>query len=472
MPALAHGASAYWFADIDADRTLDFFYGDLFSLGIFFMKNVGTPTAPHIQCTTNRYPAEGPVLTSGFNVPLLVDIDGDGDLDLFDGVLGGIVQRHGFWFLENVGDSATASFVLRTKDYLSMIDVGMNAHPALVDIDHDNDLDLIVGNLNGQLWLYRNDGAASAPSFVLVDTLLGAISGGFTYAPAFVDIDGDGDQDLFVGQFNGHVKFYRNIGSMTVPQFIAQISPVDSINVSQNASPAFVDIDGDRDYDLFIGKGNGQMSFYRNIGDSTNFIPQLVTVNYGGITVSQDAEPTFVDVERDGDYDLFIGNADGTIDFYENIGTRIDPQFVRRTNHFANTDPMKESVPAFGDIDGDGDLDLFVGTSKGGLHFYRNNLSSTDVGIEMSPPSFSLNQNYPNPFNPTTTIPFEIPQSAFVSLKLFNLYGQNVATLVNGVLTPGRHDVSWNAVDFPSGVYYYRLTAGDFHSSRKMLIVK
>ena len=169
---------------------------------------------------------------------------------------------------------------------------------------------------------------------------------------------------------------------------------------------------------------------------------------------------------------MFIGNADGTIEFYENFGTRIDAQFVRRTNHFANTDPMKESVPAFGDIDGDGDLDLFVGTSKGGLHFYRNNLSSTDVGIEMPPPSFSLNQNYPNPFNPTTTIPFEIPQSAFVSLKLFNLYGRNVATLVNGVLTPGRHDVSWNAIDFPSGVYYYRLTAGDFRSSRKMLIVK
>ncbi|HZY09708.1 MAG TPA: VCBS repeat-containing protein, partial [Bacteroidota bacterium] len=161
-----HGAGAFRFADIDGDGTQDFFWGDLFSLGIFFLKNVGTPTLPDLECITSRYPPESPVVTGGFNMSSFQDIDGDTDLDLFVGLLGGIVQSNGFWFLENTGDSLNSNFVLRTKNYLPMIDVGMNAHPTLVDLDADLDLDMIIGNLNGELWFFQNIGTSKSPSFV------------------------------------------------------------------------------------------------------------------------------------------------------------------------------------------------------------------------------------------------------------------------------------------------------------------
>lgn len=91
---------------------------------------------------------------------------------------------------------------------------------------------------------------------------------------------------------------------------------------------------------------------------------------------------------------------------------------------------------------------------------------------EGTPYTFSLNQNYPNPFNPSTSIAFTLGVAENVSLKVFNLMGQEVATLVNKKLNPGPHMVSFDASDLPSGIYYYRLNAGDFNETKKMLLVK
>lgn len=71
--------------------------------------------------------------------------------------------------------------------------------------------------------------------------------------------------------------------------------------------------------------------------------------------------------------------------------------------------------------------------------------------------TFALEQNYPNPFNPTTTIPFTLNRPSNVSLVVYDAIGREVATLVNGILNSGRHEVQWNAGDIPSGVYFYRL---------------
>lgn len=88
------------------------------------------------------------------------------------------------------------------------------------------------------------------------------------------------------------------------------------------------------------------------------------------------------------------------------------------------------------------------------------------------PPSFALQQNYPNPFNPRTTIRFSIPDSRFTHLKVYNLLGEEVATLVSGVLSPGRYQVRWDAPNMPSGIYFYHLTAGDFSETKRMVLVK
>ncbi len=86
--------------------------------------------------------------------------------------------------------------------------------------------------------------------------------------------------------------------------------------------------------------------------------------------------------------------------------------------------------------------------------------------------SFVLNQNYPNPFNPTTQIDYSISRNSFVTLKVYNVLGQEVATLFSGVETPGNHSVTFDASRFASGVYFYRLKAGNFTSVKKMILMK
>ncbi len=106
---------------------------------------------------------------------------------------------------------------------------------------------------------------------------------------------------------------------------------------------------------------------------------------------------------------------------------------------------------------------VFVGNSSAiGIHTI-----STEV-----PQRFELKQNYPNPFNPTTNIEFSIAKTREVSLVIYNSLGQLVSTLVNQELKPGTYKYDFNASGLPSGSYYYRLTAGDFIRTNKMILVK
>ncbi len=99
------------------------------------------------------------------------------------------------------------------------------------------------------------------------------------------------------------------------------------------------------------------------------------------------------------------------------------------------------------------------------------------TGIEntktsFQPDAFKLEQNFPNPFNPTTLISFDIPFQTPVSLKIYNLVGQEVATIVNGNMEAGRYSKMWNALSMSAGVYYYRLQAGAYSETRKLVLLK
>lgn len=97
----------------------------------------------------------------------------------------------------------------------------------------------------------------------------------------------------------------------------------------------------------------------------------------------------------------------------------------------------------------------------------------TGVEDEISAPTeFNLSQNYPNPFNPSTNISFSLPESQFVTLKIYDVMGREVATLVENEMTAGSHDLSFNAASLASGKYFYRLTAGDFTATKQMVLLK
>jgi hypothetical protein len=93
------------------------------------------------------------------------------------------------------------------------------------------------------------------------------------------------------------------------------------------------------------------------------------------------------------------------------------------------------------------------------------------IGSEI-PNSFSLSQNFPNPFNPTTKIKFDVPQTSFTKLIIYNLLGREVATLVNEELKPGTYQTDWDASGFSSGVYFYKIIAGEYTETKKMVLMK
>jgi hypothetical protein len=139
------------------------------------------------------------------------------------------------------------------------------------------------------------------------------------------------------------------------------------------------------------------------------------------------------------------------------------------------------SVPAFGDAHDYIYVDRKV--TNGVTYSYQ--LSDVDMAGKETmhpmvcsvtpnavPTAYALNQNYPNPFNPNTEISYAIPAQTHVTLKIYNLLGQEIATLVDQVKVAGRHTISWTATDIASGVYFYRLQTDDFSATKKMVFMK
>ena len=106
------------------------------------------------------------------------------------------------------------------------------------------------------------------------------------------------------------------------------------------------------------------------------------------------------------------------------------------------------------------------------LHGSRTDIVLGVIDPENIPSTLTLAQNYPNPFNPTTTLSFVISHSSFVSLKVYDVPGREVATIVNEELPPGEYTRTWDAKGVPSGVYFYRMTAGRFSETKKLVIVR
>lgn len=103
----------------------------------------------------------------------------------------------------------------------------------------------------------------------------------------------------------------------------------------------------------------------------------------------------------------------------------------------------------------------------------RDGYTSKKTKSEISAPiKYELSQNYPNPFNPITNIKYQIQKTGLVTLKIYDLLGREIKTLVNEIKNPGRYVVSFNGSEFASGVYFYRIQSGDFVEVKKMVLLK
>ena len=112
----------------------------------------------------------------------------------------------------------------------------------------------------------------------------------------------------------------------------------------------------------------------------------------------------------------------------------------------------------------DGSPDSIVVSGKGLLTAIQD--------VTLIPTEYELSQNYPNPFNPSTTISFSLPSRSFVSLKLFDVLGREVATIISEEMSAGIYTRQWNATGMPSGVYFYRLQAGSFIDTKKLVLLR
>ncbi len=114
----------------------------------------------------------------------------------------------------------------------------------------------------------------------------------------------------------------------------------------------------------------------------------------------------------------------------------------------------------------------YVGTNGNGVFSTTSSITSVGQDMQIDLKTFSLAQNYPNPFNPSTTIRFALPTSAQVTLKIFDLLGREVETLVENKLNSGEYKVQWNPKGLVSGIYFYRLQANDFIETKKLILLK
>jgi hypothetical protein len=354
--------------DIDGDADLDAFIGHGLGDTIFF-ENTGSPAAPAFAAGAVNPFGLAPV---GFAAsPSFGDFDSDGDLDgLFGHAAGTLV------LFENTGSTSAPAFATPVTSPSNLYDLGDRSSPTLVDYDADGDLDLFVGRAAQATALLVNVGGPGAPFFYgAYSNRLG--NDGLNTTPEFFDLDGDGDLDALVGRSDPNVVLVRNFGTPTTARFV----PADAANPFGLGvgRPALADIDVDGDLDAFLGRSDGQTLFYANTGSPAEaaFAAPL-TGPFGLADVGNSARPAFADLDGDGDLDALVGNSAGASIWLANTGTAAAPAFAAPvTNPFGLTSVNFYSAPALADVDLDGDLDALIGDRDGNTQFFANTGGAT-----------------------------------------------------------------------------------------------
>jgi hypothetical protein len=262
------------------------------------------------------------------------------------------------------------------------IDVGGFVTPALADLDDDGDLDFLAGERFGAFFYFENTGTPQSAIFVArtgsENPLDGAVVDEYSW-PAFADLDADGDFDLVSGEHFG-LPYYENTGTAASPVFIARsgaANPFAAIGALDNPAPAFADLDDDGDLDLMAGGSDGLFRYFENTG--TSLVPIFAERTgignpLDGQGVSNFSTAAFADADGDGDFDFVSGMPLGAFTWFDNTGTAASPIFTLRSGEESplfGLDAGLFSTPTFGDLDGDGDADLVAGGSIGRFAFFR-----------------------------------------------------------------------------------------------------
>ncbi|MEM1169018.1 MAG: FG-GAP-like repeat-containing protein [Cyanobacteria bacterium P01_H01_bin.35] len=274
-----------------------------------------------------------------------------------------------------------ATFVERigTANPLNGFDVGYYSSPTFADIDGDGDLDAFIGEEFGSIIYFENDGSGNFTEVTGIGNPLEGFDVGYFSSPTFADIDGDGDLDAFIGEYEGNINYFENDGSGNFTEVTGIGNPLDGFDVEYHSTPTFADTDGDGDLDAFIGEADGTINYFKNDG-SGNFTEVTDGNPLDGVDVGYFSSPTFADIDGDGDLDAFIGAVDGSINYFENDDSGNFTE-VTDGNPLDGVDVENLTSPTFADIDGDGDLDAFIGERFGKIIYFENTTSTNNPPV-------------------------------------------------------------------------------------------
>ncbi len=339
--------------------------------------------------------------------------------------------------------------------------------PSLVDIDNDGDLDMVVIEDYGNLKYFQNTGTASSPQFAVSTSPNWLLANDSVLDISFGDLDNDGDYDILAVKYGGDIIYKQNTGTATNPQFASAVINPFGINSGpiEVGVPVLVDIDGDGDLDLFVSEYYGSIYYYQNTGTASvpNFSTAPIANPFGINVFSYLRVPTFFDLDADGDYDLMIADYYGNIFYYENTGTATNPQFgMAQSNPFNFTGTNIINKFAAGDIDGDGDIDLFLGVDG----FYNANYEANIIYFEnISPVGLRDYRDlglsiYPNPTTDRVHIETPIP------VKYIRI------THMDGRLIREEKYTDFSISDLAAGMYLLTLVDVNLVEHRKKVIKK
>jgi hypothetical protein len=370
-------------------------------------------------------------------------------------------------FLIFIGSANAQTFAPAVTNPFGLVTQVEYVLPCFADLDNDGDLDILASTHYGAVKYFQNTGTAASPAFAAPQSNPFGLNSAIT-RPITVDLDNDGDLDIFSVEYYGVFKYYQNTGTPSSPTFALPTSnPFGLDSAEQMAFVSFADLDNDGDFDMLTNEYYGVFEYYENTGTaaSPNFAAPVQNP-FGFSVASQDqAFPALCDLDNDGDMDVLVGALDyiGNMFYFENSGTNASPNFAggALTNPFGLTTAASLPSPSFGDLDDDGDMDIMAGDTLGHFVYFENTSANSIENITGNSISFSVS---PNPARDYITI------NTGMSVRNFALKISEINGSIIYQTTSENSNTTFNTSGLSKGVYVVEISNGNAVSRKKLVI--